>query len=153
MRGRKPKPTQLKLVDGNPGHKPLNMNEPQPVGDLAEPPEWLSPSQVANWNYAIDNAPAKLLKKLDKNILTVYVIAEDLYFQASQHVNRNGLVVRSPVKGEPMQNPYLAILNKQSQILIKAAAEMGFTPSSRSRIVVQEEEVTNDNPFAQFNRR
>ncbi len=30
MRGRKPKPTALKLVSGNPGHRPLNTREPKP---------------------------------------------------------------------------------------------------------------------------
>jgi phage terminase small subunit len=36
----------------------------------------------------------------------------------------------------PVQSPYLSIINKQAQIMVKAAAEMGFTPSSRSRISV-----------------
>ncbi|HZK10243.1 MAG TPA: phage terminase small subunit P27 family, partial [Clostridia bacterium] len=29
-RGRKPKPTALKVLEGNPGKRPLNKNEPQP---------------------------------------------------------------------------------------------------------------------------
>ncbi len=33
-----------------------------------------------------------------------------------------------------LQSPYLAIANKQAQIMTKAAVEMGFTPASRSRI-------------------
>ena len=30
MRGRKPKPTALKVLEGNPGKRPLNKKEPQP---------------------------------------------------------------------------------------------------------------------------
>lgn len=30
MRGRKPKPTHLKLLEGNPGHRPINGAEPKP---------------------------------------------------------------------------------------------------------------------------
>jgi hypothetical protein len=30
MRGRKPKPTYLKLLNGNPGKRPLNEQEPKP---------------------------------------------------------------------------------------------------------------------------
>ena len=30
MRGRKPKPTRLKVIDGNPGRRPLNKREPVP---------------------------------------------------------------------------------------------------------------------------
>ena len=31
-RGRKPKPTALKLLEGNPGNRPLNIAEPRPTG-------------------------------------------------------------------------------------------------------------------------
>ncbi|MGH7717148.1 MAG: phage terminase small subunit P27 family, partial [Vulcanimicrobiaceae bacterium] len=47
MAGRKPKPTHLKLVAGNPGKRPPNENEPQPEGDLEDAPEGLTPSQQA----------------------------------------------------------------------------------------------------------
>jgi hypothetical protein len=30
MRGRRPKPTRLKLLTGNPGKHPLNRSEPKP---------------------------------------------------------------------------------------------------------------------------
>jgi hypothetical protein len=36
--------------------------EPQPAGDLVEPPEWLTPSQKEAWAYAIEHAPKGLLK-------------------------------------------------------------------------------------------
>ena len=29
-RGRKPKPTAIKILEGNPGRRPLNKNEPKP---------------------------------------------------------------------------------------------------------------------------
>ncbi len=38
-----------------------------------------------------------------------------------------------------MQSPYLAIINKQAQLLQRAAAEMGFTPASRSRVALASE--------------
>ncbi len=34
MRGRKPKPTRLKLIEGNPGRRPINGQEPKPPGSL-----------------------------------------------------------------------------------------------------------------------
>jgi hypothetical protein len=36
--GRKPKPTHLKLVTGNPGKTALNENEPKPEAALPSPP-------------------------------------------------------------------------------------------------------------------
>lgn len=132
--GRKPKPTHLKLLAGNPGHRPLTPNEPEPEGDLTDPPEWLSESQKDAWRYAIENAPAGMLKKLDQSVLVTWVVASDYHRDATERVNKRGLVVLSRVQREPVQNPYLAVVNRQAQIMQKAAAELGFTPSSRTRI-------------------
>jgi hypothetical protein len=51
MPGRPPKPTALKLLQGNPGKRPLNDREPKPaVG--CEMPEFVKgdPLYVAEWN-------------------------------------------------------------------------------------------------------
>lgn len=149
--GRKPKPTHLKLLAGNPGNRPLPANEPQPVGDLIDPPEWLSDTQKDVWRYAIEHAPKGLLKMLDLSMLVTWVVACDYHRDATERVNKRGLVIRSPVKGEPMQNPYLAVVNRQSQIMQKAAAEMGFTPTSRARIGMAGGGGEGGNSFDRFN--
>ena len=147
MRGRKPKPTHLKILEGKDSFIPFT--EPVPEGDLLFAPDWMTEQQKLAWEYAIANSPSGLLKLLDKSILTTWVVAEDLHRQAVQEVNRRGLIVKSPVKGEPMQNPWLAIANRQAQLMMKAAAELGFTPSSRSRVTIADKE-DEQNPFAQF---
>ena len=40
-RGRKPKPTALKVLEGNPGKRPLNENEPKPENKAPRCPSWL----------------------------------------------------------------------------------------------------------------
>ena len=94
----------------------------------------MSPTQRAGWEYAIAHAPKGLLKNLDRSALVVFVVAEDLHHQATVAVAKFGLITKSPTKGEPIQNPYLPIINRQAQIMLKAGAELGFTPSSRSRV-------------------
>jgi P27 family predicted phage terminase small subunit len=136
VRGRKPKPTHLKLVAGNPGRRELNEDEPIPEGDLDAPPDWLTERQQESWRYAIANAPTGLLKRLDRSVLTAFVIAEDMHRDASQMIAKYGAVVKAPGTGVPMQSPYVSILNKQAVIMMRASSEMGFTPSSRSRVKV-----------------
>jgi hypothetical protein len=42
------KPTALKIIQGNPGRRPISANEPQPeIG--ADPPDWLSPAAKEHW--------------------------------------------------------------------------------------------------------
>src|SRR4051812_32697332 len=49
MQGRKPTPAALKLIQGNPGKRPIRQ-EPQPErGDLPEPPEFLAEDAKAEW--------------------------------------------------------------------------------------------------------
>ena len=50
-----------------------------------------------------------------------------------QAIQQYGAMVKSP-SGYPMQSPYVAIANRQAEILMRIAAEFGFTPASRSRI-------------------
>ena len=146
MRGGKPIPTHLKIVAGNPGKRPLNQNEPKPAGNLDTAPEWLTEAQQACWRYAIEHAPSGLLKRLDSAALVVWVVAEDLHRQATEKLARSGLVIKTPLTGHPMQSPYLGIVNRQALIMMKAAAELGFTPSSRTRIHV--ESAPSSNKFA-----
>ena len=78
MRGRKPKPTKLKELAGNPGKRRIAAGEPKPEGNLAEPPDWMTDSQRAGWAYALTHAPRGLLKKIDRSALAIWVCAEDL---------------------------------------------------------------------------
>ena len=145
----KPKPTHLKVITGNPGKRPLNKREPIPSENLSSAPEWMTESQQLGWKYAIDNAPKGLLKSLDKSTLTAWVLAEDIHRQAAEMLAKEGLLTAAPNTGLLIQSPYLPIVNKQAVIMMKAASELGFNPTARSRIVIAEETV-GDDPWARL---
>jgi len=142
-RGRKPKPTALKLVTGNPGKRAVNKKEPKPRGNLYDPPEWLTETQRKGWEYEIESAPFGLLKRVDRSTLVAWVVAEDLHRQAAEKLNGGAMLIKTP-NGMPVQSPYLSIINKQASLMIKAASEMGFTPASRSRVEVDGGEQEED---------
>ena len=48
-RGRKPKPTALKKLEGNPGKRPLNELEPMPQVTMLRCPNWLEPEAKKEW--------------------------------------------------------------------------------------------------------
>lgn len=91
------------------------------------------------WRNAIANAPQGLLSRMDAGLLTNWVIACDTHREACEKARGLGLIVKSPNKGIPMQNPYLPIINRQAEIMIRAAGDLGFTPISRSRLARLEE--------------
>jgi P27 family predicted phage terminase small subunit len=143
LRGRKPKPSHLRLVQGNAGHRPINQKEPKPKGDLTKPPEWLSDDQKQIWNDVIADAPKGLLKKLDGSVLTVWVVACSIHRRMAEKVNA-GLVLAHTPAGMPVVGPYMSILNRQSAIMVKAASELGFSPSARTRIQVEDDADEDD---------
>ena len=49
MAGRKPKPTALKILEGKPGKRPLNKNEPNPPKGNIKCPTWLLPEAKKEW--------------------------------------------------------------------------------------------------------
>jgi P27 family predicted phage terminase small subunit len=134
MRGRKPKPTFLKLVTGNPGHRPLNQDEPEPDGELLEPPTTFSARQRIAWQETLKNAPEGMLRKLDIGVVASYVVNLCLFLDASEKVAELGQMVKQ--NGVACINPYISIARNANAAMVKAASELGFTPSSRSRVKV-----------------
>lgn len=134
MSGRMPLPTHIKQIKGTLQPSRTNVHEPQPEGLLVEPPDYMTQGARAAWFYALECAPPNLIRKLDMSVLEVWACAADLYRQAQAGIGKTGLLVKAPHSGVPIQSPYLAIANKQAQIMTRAAIEMGFTPASRSRI-------------------
>jgi P27 family predicted phage terminase small subunit len=132
-RGRKPKPTNLKIITGNPGKRALNKKEPQPGrASRKTPTEFLvnraEPGKVDNDfvapNAAEEAAKAfkmlqdelanmKLITKVDTALLSTYCQAYGFWKEASAMVNRLGMVTKTS-NGNLIQNPFLAIVNKQA---------------------------------------
>jgi len=79
-----------------------------------------------------------MLTNLDRVALATYCEAYSLWAEAIAAIRKYGTMVKSP-SGYPMQSPYLAIANKQAEIMMRIASEFGLTPASRSRIAVPEE--------------
>jgi P27 family predicted phage terminase small subunit len=99
----------------------------------------MTAAQQANWQYAIEHAPTQVLKMIDASMLTIWVLAEDRLRTASIALAKadsgsdNPLLVMGK-DGQLVASPYIAIIARQSEIMIRAAAELGFTPSSRPRL-------------------
>ena len=140
MPGPRKKPTVLEELHGKPGHRKSNPLEPKPGGNLLDPPSWLSRDQKAEWRYIADNSVVGLLTSVDRTNLATYVVATCLHRQAARELRKaKTLTVPVGTNGALQQHPLIGIVNRQALIAIKAAAEMGFTPASRTRVRVDGE--------------
>ncbi len=140
MRGRRPTPTRLKVLTGNPGKRPLNHAEPRPDPAIPDCPPELGPVAQREWQRLVGDLGALgLLTSLDRAALAAYCGAYALWAEATQNIQKFGTMVKSP-SGYPIQSPYVAIANRQAEIMMRIASEFGFTPASRSRISLPQEQ-------------
>lgn len=141
-RGRKPKPTHLKLVTGNPGRRALNETEPQPDPAVPLPPPHLCDEAKVEWGRVCEHLHRlKLLSEIDRASLAAYAQAYGRWVQAERALARmaesdqvtKGLLVKTR-NGNAIQNPLVGTANKAMADMMRYAAEFGMTPSARSRI-------------------
>lgn len=150
MRGRKPKPTVLKVLEGNPGKRSINDREPAVPDGIPDCPDWLDAEAKAEW-YRM----AKVLKDMhllslaDRTALAAYCVAYSRWVEAETQVKKYGMIVKSPHKGFPMKSPYLTVADQAMESMRKFMVEFGLTPSSRSRIRVPDDGGAADE-FDQF---
>lgn len=138
--GRPPKPTALKLLDGNPGKRPLNRHEPKPRPVAPTCPAWLSAEAKREWRrIARELERLGLLTQVDRAALAGYCQNYARALEAERVLSEEGLTFTTE-KGYVMQRPEVAIAQKAWQLVRAFGAEFGLTPSSRGRLSLPEPE-------------
>lgn len=137
QKGRVPKPTALKIKQGNPGKRALNDSETPVVRDeVVRAPGHLGAVARREWGRLKRKlGPAGLLTALDADVLAMYCQAFARWVEAEDQLARFGPVVKTK-NGNLVQNPYLAVANRSMEQMLAYARELGMTPSARSRIQV-----------------
>jgi P27 family predicted phage terminase small subunit len=129
------------------------MDEPVVAMDLPEPPDYLSDRARVEWARAgALLKDAGLMTPLDAVAFGRFCQLVARISEAEEGLAKHGLLVKSTSNnGGPMVSPYLSIVNQCSKQLVLLCAEFGMTPSSRSRVRV-DNQVPNDD-FERFLRR
>lgn len=134
MRGRKPKPTALKVVEGNPGRRPLNKDEPQLPPGVPEAPAHMTPGARAEWGRVAPMlAESRVLTQGDRGALSAYCDAWDEYARLHKRSEKMARFVTTE-KGYVMEHPIHKAMRQARADMLKAAAELGLTPVARSRV-------------------
>lgn len=135
QRGRKPKPTALKMLEGNPGGRPLNEAEPKPQKKAPRCPPWLEDEAKREWKrMAKVLEQMGLLTEMDMAAFAGYCQAYARWKEAEEFLTQHGSMVRTP-NGYLQQVPQVSIAQTNMKIMLKFCEQFGLTPSARSRIV------------------
>ena len=134
MSGRKPIPTNLKIVKGTAQPCRILKDEAKPKADAVRMPAGLSDDAKKQWKLVAKQLTAAgLLTNLDTFALAMYCEVFGRWSYANDQIKENGPIVTAP-SGYPVQSPFLQIANKSFDQMTKMLVEFGMTPSSRSRV-------------------
>lgn len=145
MAGRNPKPTALKVIEGNKGKRKIGANEPDPayLNDLT-PPAWLSSAAAEVWNEIAPNLrKACVLTELDVQALAMGCVAVAQYRAAVRRVGED-LVKSKQVENDEGRacevgehvNPWMIVQSMTFKQAMAIFAQFGMSPAARTRIVV-----------------
>ena len=134
-RGRKPKPTALKLLEGNPGKRPLNIREPAPPKSEIKCPTWLLPEAKKEWRRLATSLEAMgVLTMADLTAFAGYCQAYARWKEAEEFITQHGSIFRTP-SGYVQQVPQVSIAQQSLRLMQTFCTEFGLTPACRARII------------------
>lgn len=142
-RGPPPKPTKLKIAAGNPGKRPLNKHEPQPLSRAPRMPTWLSKRAKAEWRRIVPElSQLGLLTRIDLAALTAYCQSYSELEESTRVLDTEGRVCRWPILdkqgvqiGEKLKSHPAVQQQRDAARLVKQfISEFGLTPASRTRV-------------------
>lgn len=148
MRGRKPTPTVLRVLRGNPSRRPINALEPK-HGVLSTdcPEELADPEARREWDRTI--VPTIRLGQVtaaDRAFAIAHCELWATWRSQMADAARHPHVVA--VGDKPTPNPARGMANKTLLLLAKIDAELGLSPTSRSRVTTQAPHGEKQNKWA-----
>ena len=141
-----PKPTNLKLLQGNPGKRPINDNEPKPSRIMPTCPDHLDEVARKRWDdLSTMLFDLGLLTQIDGDALAAYCQLYSDWVRLSNEIVKDGSDVQLKHTIDAGGNEFLemktnprVIMKRETLKLLKSfLVEFGMTPSSRTRLGVE----------------
>jgi P27 family predicted phage terminase small subunit len=160
-RGRKPKPTALKIVTDQDRARSRVRNEPKPVmvmPDIPQAPDHLDEYALEEWQHICGALfRCGVLTEIDGRGLAMYCQAYGRWRKAEEAIQQmakanpasGGLIIKTS-NGNIIQNPMVGTANTAMRDAMKYAAEYGLTPSSRVRLGIEADRANDNDPSAQY---
>jgi P27 family predicted phage terminase small subunit len=135
--GPPPKPTVLEIREGFPGHRGVNRFEPKPREIRPKCPAFLSKYAKREWKRIVPILERmRVLTEADGTMLAIICADFGEMQEASEHLAKQGLLVKTFGSGVLHQNPLINIIDKAKNRLSRNLQEFGMSPSARTRIHV-----------------
>jgi len=146
--GPPPTPFELRVLQGNPGHRRLPKRVLKPKPGATCPP-WLSRKAKAEWDrLAPELLRLGLLTELDQAALACLCVARADLQWAEQTIKRQGHTTTAG-NGTLIPHPAVTMRAQAMEQIRKFSAEFGLTPAMRQRLHLEgpEDEKNEDDKW------
>jgi P27 family predicted phage terminase small subunit len=138
MAGRKPTPTAIRELRGNPGKRAMPANEPTVEPSMPLYPSYFTDDQRDAWNDLAERLfGMKVLTEGDSTALELLVVAYAEWRYAMATVEEEGSVYTTTTEsGDKMYRarPEVAIASDAWRRISSMLREFGLTPSARTKV-------------------
>ncbi|MGC4026245.1 MAG: phage terminase small subunit P27 family [Mesorhizobium sp.] len=143
MKGRPPKPSTIKIAEGN-RRKIRADNIRQDIKGNGFPrlPKHLSSDEQCLWLDVIDALPVNLLSRADEAVLERFAVNWARWRTVQNTIVKTGLLVNSP-QG-PVRNPLLIVQEKAAREMHAAGEVIGLSPVARARLASTDQDGEED---------
>ena len=135
------KPTNLKVLEGNPGKRPLPENEPKPAPKAPKRPSWLTGEGRKMWDrLAPKLEKVGLLTEVDGEAFAAACQSWKDYVDCQKVIKKHGRTYKYKNQGgfeNETERPEVKAANKALEQFRSFCREFGLTPASRAKIEVQ----------------
>jgi P27 family predicted phage terminase small subunit len=138
VRGRPPKPTALRVLQGNRSHRPLNTEEPQPPGGRPPRPEGYGSTFEAAWDELLGHIEMmKVLTVVDGPSLEACALALAEMRDIARLLQKEGrFYTTTNADGLTMKrvHPLVAVYADAQRRFATFSAKFGLSPADRVRV-------------------
>ena len=133
-KGRKPKPTKLKLVTNTYRKDRANQDEPEPKVGIPSPPDFLNADALQEWGRMSEKLyQLGMLAEIDRGIFAAYCQAYGRWAEAERLIKEKGFLTKTS-NGNIIQSPLVGIANKAMKEMRDNASIMGIPATMRTRV-------------------
>jgi P27 family predicted phage terminase small subunit len=153
MRGPKPKPVELHLLEGaRRGKAKAKLDIPKPPSGIGDPPEFLSDIEREKWSEVVEALKGtRVLTSADRETLAQYSKWWVRYLEADAEMQWGGMVVYS-MNDVPGLSPHFRAATEASKHVERLGTLLGLNPSARVRLG-KPKDTGEDDPFAKHEGR
>jgi P27 family predicted phage terminase small subunit len=147
MAGRRPIPTEIKILRGNPGKRRLNHREPKPAAGLPPCPRHLKGIAAEAWrSIGAQLVALHTVTLADLHALELLVSAYAEYRRAQAIVERRGATYATRTERGMIvrRRPEVAIAGDAWRRVKGMLVEFGLTPAARSRVSTTSEPLAGE---------